>query len=54
MKTLRASHMGADTTTSLSEEGEEAAYVLQVKVPNVSRLEDVALSKIVHIKDHQW
>lgn len=44
--------MGADTATSLSEEAEET--VLQLKVPNISRLEDVAFSKIVQIKDHQW
>lgn len=44
--------MGAETTTTVSEEPEEA--VLQLKVSNISRLEDVAFSKIVQIKDHQW
>lgn len=45
--------MGPGTkTTANVEETEEA--LLQLKVPNISRLEDVAFSKTVQIKDHQW
>lgn len=44
--------MSSSVTASAGEEAEEV--VLQITVPGVSLLEDVAFSKAVQMRGHQW
>ena len=48
--------MSSSATAAAGEEPELEAEeaVLQLTIPAVSRLEDVAFSKVVQLKGHQW
>ena len=48
------SSAAATASSSMGEEVETEEAILQLKVPKVSSLEDVAFSKPTHMKGHQW